>query len=52
MKKQYTCICGKEMKETELEFEGFIVKARKCDNCGEELIDPLGVEKIRTMKSI
>ena len=51
MKKEYACICGRKMKETELEFEGFIVKGWKCDNCGEELLDPIAVEKIREMKN-
>ncbi len=50
MRKEYNCICGKKMKETELEFEGFVVKGWRC-GCGEELIDPMAVEKIREMKN-
>jgi hypothetical protein len=50
MAREYACICGKKMKETGMEFEGFLVRGWKC-SCGEELIDPLAVEKIREMKN-
>lgn len=50
MKKTFKCSCGGLMKQTDLEFEGFIVKGWKCASCGEELVDPWAVDAIREIR--
>ncbi|MBI5635648.1 hypothetical protein HY993_01645 [Candidatus Micrarchaeota archaeon] len=41
------CHCGKTLKESKLEFRGFLISGFKCSNCGQELFNPYEVDKVR-----
>ncbi|MCK4327728.1 MAG: AbrB/MazE/SpoVT family DNA-binding domain-containing protein [Candidatus Diapherotrites archaeon] len=40
------CLCGKVAKPTKLKFKRYVLDGWKCDNCGEEYLDPLQAERI------
>ncbi len=43
------CMCGKKMREADVEFAGFKLRGFKCE-CGEESLNPRDVELVRQLK--
>jgi len=46
------CLCGKVARPTKLRFKSYVLDGWKCDNCGEEYLDPAQANMILTLNKL